>query len=95
MTWYASTAYSEPPSQVLYTEDLNHARNQLSLVELAYKQLMSDIASGYVDVDYSAVEYPDYHHIEKISISALEINLLAWYQFYDEIICGEVSKDVG
>ena len=60
----------------------------LKVIERAYYDLTSAIDVGSVtgdDVIFYADEPPS-------QVKQVEKNILAWYQFYDELACGEIRE---
>lgn len=83
---YVKLKYRKPPEFVnVPTYSTEMALTHRKDAETAYKCLMEDIENNVVDMG-TTIYYQD--QTFRI-IKDIESNIREWYQFYDEILCGE------
>lgn len=94
MVWYKSPSFSEPPDTTvrLSSNIHNYATHQRDIASWAHQDLMIDIASGHIDPDNDCIAYRDLG-MPILTIKQVEKNIIAWYQFWDSVVCGEIKVD--
>lgn len=70
------------------TPSVVNPEDWLEFVEDAYNNFLHD--RGNVFSVNCKLMYGDYNKYVHLSVEEAEQNILAWYQFFDALVCGEV-----